>query len=163
MKKATRRDFGVLALAGTAAAVPANAHDDEQEPPISRTAMVNGMALPYAVAGYLMGERALKNLDLTRCHGDLDVTHYCPPASELLPVIDGLQASTGASLGKGNLRHTASKDVYSVVRNRRTGKEVKLALNSDFVRKHAKLSAADAYAAGQKVANTSDAEVFRVL
>ena len=157
--KATRRTFGSLALAS----LPLLAHDDEQEPPISRTAMVNGMALPFAVAGYLMGERALKNLDLTRCHADLDVTHHCPAASDLAIVIDGLQASTGASLGKGNLRRVDSKDVFSVVRNRRTGKEVKFALLDGFVKKHAKLSPQDSYAAGLKVAGTSDAEVFRVL
>lgn len=157
--KATRRGFAVLGLAS----LPLMAHDDEQEPPISRTAMVNGMALPFAVAGYLMGERALKTLDLTRCHGDLDVTHHCPPASEFAVVIDGLQASTGASLGKGNLRRTDSKEVYSVVRNRRTGKEVKFALTDGFVKKHTRMPLQQAYAAGLKVAETSDAEVFRVL
>jgi formylmethanofuran dehydrogenase subunit E len=161
--KSTRRNFGAIAAMASAAALPVLAHDDEQEPPISRTAMVNGMALPFAVAGYLMGDHALNTLDLTRCHGDLDVTHFCPASSDLAVVIDGLQASTGASLGKRNLRHTESKDVYSLVRNRRTGKQVKLQLTDEFIRKHAKLSAQDAYAAGLKVAAAKDAEVFRVL
>ncbi|BDC47833.1 hypothetical protein F183_A01490 [Bryobacterales bacterium F-183] len=146
-----------------AAMLPAVAHDDEQEPPISRTAMVNGMALPFGVAGYLMGERALKTLGLTRCHADLEVAHYCPAGSEMGAVIDGLQASTGASLGKGNLRRAESKDVYSVVGNRRTGKKLKFVLTEGFVKKHAGMSTKDAYAAGLKVAETSDGEVFRVV
>lgn len=155
----TRRQLGFLAAA---TAVAARAHDDEHEPPIARTAMIHGTANPLAVAGYRMGELALGRLGLERCSADLEVTHYCPASAQWSCIVDGLQASTGASLGKMNLRRVDAGEVYSLVKNKKTGQQLRFELTASFMKANSNLPASKIYPAGLEASTMKEAEVFRV-
>ena len=151
----------LLLTAGTATAL--RAHDETDDPPaISRTAMIHGLAGPFAVAGYRMGTAALLKLNLRRGSMDLDVTHYSPPEVQWSCVIDGLQASTGASLGKMNLHRIDSKETYSVVKNKKTGQTLRFELADALLQSNLNVPYDKLYATGQKVAKMKDDEIFRV-
>jgi formylmethanofuran dehydrogenase subunit E len=150
-----------LLAIGVASAL--RAHDETDDPPaITRTALVHGMAGPFAVAGYRMGTAALLKLQLRRGSMDLDVTHYSPPEVQWSCVIDGLQAATGASLGKMNLHRVDSKETYSVVKNKKTGQTLRFDLAESLIQSNLNLPYDKLQAAGQKVAKLKDADVFRV-
>lgn len=155
----TRRRLGLLAIAS---ATLAHAHEDEHEPPIARTALIHGTAGPFAVAGYRMGEHAMRTLSLERGAMDIDVTHYSPAVVQWSCVIDGLQAATGASLGKMNLHRVDSKEVYSVVKNKKTGQQLRFELAPSFLKMHANLPYDKLYEAGLGVVKMRESEVFRV-
>jgi formylmethanofuran dehydrogenase subunit E len=157
--KTTRRTLGVL----LAAAATASAHD-EYEHSVSRTMAIHGIPAPFAVAGYLMGEHALTALGLERFSPEVEVTHHSPATPLWTSVADGLQAATGASLGKLNLKHAIeAKETYAVIRNRKTGRQVRLALDSAFVAKYAGLTPDKLFQAGLDVAELKPAGVFRIL
>jgi formylmethanofuran dehydrogenase subunit E len=65
---------------------------------------VHGEAGPWAVAGYRIGERALKELSVPRHSFGLLVLHRAPAEVQYSCVTDGLMAATGASPGKLNLK-----------------------------------------------------------
>lgn len=151
----------VIAL-GAAGVLRAH-HDESDDPPaITRTALVHGMAGPFAVAGYRMGAAALTKLGLRRGSMDVDVTHYSPPEVQWSCVIDGLQAATGASLGKMNLHRVDSKETYSVVKNKKTGQTLRFDLQQSLIQQNLNLPYDKLAEAGKKVAKLTDAEIFRV-
>jgi len=153
----TRRRMALLA-AGIAAV--GKAHDDENPPAISRTALIHGTAGPFAVAGYLMGEHALARLGLERGSMDLEVVHHSPANARWSSIVDGLQASTGASLGKLNLRRADSNRTYSVVRNRRTGQALRFSLRPGFLARFAEVPPAKLHEAGTRVSELDPSAVF---
>src|SRR3954447_14031898 len=67
---------------------------------LARVREIHGASGPWAVVGYRMGERALKDLGLHRHSFSLMVVHRCPAQVQYSCVADGLQAATGASPGK---------------------------------------------------------------
>ncbi|MCW5963624.1 MAG: formylmethanofuran dehydrogenase subunit E family protein [Bryobacterales bacterium] len=85
---------------------------------LERVAAIHGQHGPFAVAGYRMGEAALRALGLSRGSFELEVVHHSPAQVQWSCIADGLQAATGASAGKLNLRLVeTSGEVYSLVRN----------------------------------------------
>ncbi|MBL8209174.1 MAG: formylmethanofuran dehydrogenase subunit E family protein [Bryobacterales bacterium] len=152
----TRR--AVLIAATT---LPLRAHDDENPPPIARTTLIHGTASPYAVAGYQMGDYALQKLALERGSPDLEVTHHCPAADPLASsIIDGLQAATGASLGKRNLHCQDDSKTYSTIRNRKSGQSLRFELLPAFTRRYTAVSADKLYDAGAEVADLKPHQIF---
>lgn len=67
---------------------------------------IHGELTPWAVAGYRVGRRALRDLALPRGSDRLVVVHRAPFDLPYTAFVDGLQAATGATLGRGNLRLT---------------------------------------------------------
>jgi formylmethanofuran dehydrogenase subunit E len=157
--KTTRRRLGVLLAASAASA---RAHDDEHPPVIARTAMIHGIAGPFAVAGYRIGEHALARLGLERGSMDLEVTHYSPLQVQWTCIVDGIQASTGVSLGKMNLKHVESAETYSLIRNRQTNVQLRFELATTFLKAHLNKPQQKLYEAGLKAAEAEEQEVFRV-
>lgn len=160
MKRLISRRFAAVASAGAVA----RAHDDhDTNPALDRVTMIHGATGPFAIAGYRMGEWALRQLKLGRGSKDLEVVHYSPREAGWCSIVDGLQAATGASLGKLNLAMVESKAASSLVRNRKTGEEVRMELTEAFVRDHQSLPAAKAAAAGARLTAVKETEVFRVV
>src|SRR5262245_57524916 len=87
---------------------------------------IHGGIGPWAVAGYRIGRRALKELGLPRHSFSLDVAHYSPRLVQFSCMADGLQAATGASLGKLNLRlvETEVTKLSTVLVDRRSGRRL---------------------------------------
>lgn len=144
---------------------PLFAHDDDDHPILNRVAMIHGGTGPFAVAGYRMGEAALKQLKLNRGSFHVEVIHYAPHEVQWSCIIDGLQAATGASAGKLNLNlmESTQDKVYSVIRNRKTGQEVKLELTPEFIKKNLNLPEKDLSAAGVRVIALQENKVFRAV
>jgi formylmethanofuran dehydrogenase subunit E len=90
---------------------------------LARVREIHGAAGPWAVAGYRMGERALKELSLPKYASSLKVVHRCPARVQYSCVADGLQAATGASPGKLNLRveEAAAEVMRTVIRDEKSG------------------------------------------
>ncbi|RIK66129.1 MAG: hypothetical protein DCC65_10950 [Planctomycetota bacterium] len=65
---------------------------------------LRGDLTPGAVIGYRMGVAALGRLGLRRGDASLFVTHWCPLRPEYTSILDGLQAATGATVGRLSLR-----------------------------------------------------------
>ena len=85
--------LGLLVAAGPAWA-------DEVDLKLDAVAAIHGDAGAWAVAGYRMGEHALKALGLKRGSFSLSVEHQSPREVRYSCIADGAQAATGASLGR---------------------------------------------------------------
>lgn len=96
----------------------------------------HGTPGPWALAGHRIGVDALRRLGVTR--GDawgITVTHRAPAEVRYTCVIDGVQAATGASLGKLNLALepvASPDDLETVVVERRTGRTLTYRLTPAF-------------------------------
>lgn len=159
----SRRMFASSALAFSA--VPLLAHEEDSDPILSRVAMIHGGTGPFAVAGYRMGEAALNELKLNRGSFSVEVIHHSPYQVQWSCIIDGLQAATGASVGKMNLKLVESTPdkVYSIVRNRKTGQEVKLELTPDFIKQNLNLNDKKLLAAGARTTALPESDIFRFI
>jgi formylmethanofuran dehydrogenase subunit E len=131
---------------------------------LARVAEIHGAAGPFAVAGYRIGERALRDLASSRGSFDLEVVHETPAQVQWSCIADGLQAATGTSAGKLNLKVVeVSADVSrTVVRNRRTGKALRFALTPGFLHRFLDLPREKGQHAGQQVLDLRDEDIFQV-
>lgn len=128
---------------------------------LERVAAIHGQHGPFAVAGYRMGEAALKRLGLPRGSFDLEVVHHSPAKVQWSCIADGLQAATGVSAGKLNLHLVeTSGEVYSLVRNRRTGQTVRLELSPAFAPRFENLPYDRLAEEGRAVMQLPDEKVF---
>ncbi len=128
-------------------------------------ANIHGEAGPFAVAGYRIGERALKELGLPRGSFSLEVVHKTPFRVQWSCVADGVQAATGVSVGKLNLwlEKAPVRDMQTIVRNRKTGKELVFRLQPQFVERFLNLPEDELEAAGQQILSLSDDQIFSVM
>lgn len=131
---------------------------------LARVREIHGAAGPWAVAGYRIGERALKELGLPRHSFSLLVIHHAPAEVQFSCVADGLQASTGASPGKLNLRveEASAEKMCTVVRDRKTGRTLTFTLRQPFVRSIADIPHSRLEGEGRRVASLPDDEIFSV-
>ncbi|MGQ9765205.1 MAG: formylmethanofuran dehydrogenase subunit E family protein [Armatimonadota bacterium] len=88
---------------------------------------------PFLVIGIKMGNRAINELQPEDCfqlHADV----YCPECPPPSCIIDGIQLSTGCTMGKRNISHIISPDeVRTVITNKASGRRMEMKLNSEFV------------------------------
>ncbi len=131
---------------------------------LARVKEVHGAAGPWAVAGYRIGERALKDLKLPRHSHDLEVVHYCPLQVQYSCMADGLSAATGASPGKLNLRieESAAADLKTLVKDRERGRRLTFSLKQEFMRSIADLPLDRLEVEGRRVASLPDEAIFTV-
>lgn len=132
---------------------------------LARVEAIHGGTGPWAVAGYRIGERALKELGLPRQSHDLDVVHCCPAEVQYSCIADGVQAATGASPGKLNLRiePVAREALRTVIRDRKSGRILTFTLDPAFARSISNLPLDRLEAEGRRVASMADDAIFRVV
>jgi formylmethanofuran dehydrogenase subunit E len=86
---------------------------------------------PNLVIGIKMGNYAVKALGICN-HFGISVEVHCPGKPPVSCMIDGIQLSTGATMGKTNISHIISDDVVKAVfTNAETGAAVVLAPTID--------------------------------
>ena len=86
---------------------------------------------PYVYAGLRMGKFALGALNANP-HFGMEVDVWCPAATPRSCMLDGIQFSTGCTLGKQNIRHHACEDdIRAVFLNRDTSQKMALRLRSE--------------------------------
>jgi formylmethanofuran dehydrogenase subunit E len=129
---------------------------------LARVKEVHGATGPWAVAGYRIGERALKELGLPRQSHDLEVVHRCPAEVQYSCIADGVQAATGASPGKLNLRieEARREDLRTVIRDKKSGRTLTFTLKPEFARSIADLPLDRLESEGRRVAALADDVLF---
>jgi len=132
---------------------------------LRQVADIHGEAGPFAVAGYRMGERALRELRLSSGSFSLEVLHKTPFKVQWSCVADGVQAATGVSVGKLNLwlEKAPVQDTRTIIINRKTGKELVFRLQPQFVKRFLNLPENELGAAGREVLSLSDSQIFSVV
>src|SRR5262249_12710667 len=103
-------------------------------------------------------------LGLPRHSHDLLVIHRCPAEVQFSCIADGVQAATGASAGKLNLRIevTPVTGLTTLIQNRKTARCLTFTLKPDFVRSITDLPHDGVEAEGQRVAALPDDDIFSV-
>jgi DMSO/TMAO reductase YedYZ molybdopterin-dependent catalytic subunit len=141
-----------------AASVQAGAHAGA----LDKLSDIHGAAGPFVVAGYRMGQRALRELGLPAGSFDLEVRHQSPAEVQWSCIADGAQAATGASAGKLNLslEKAAREKTRTVFRRRSNGKSVAFTLQPAFVKRFLDLPRDQLLRAGSEVMGLGDEQIF---
>ncbi len=162
MRHPVRIVLGTCAIVCLAVSVSAQMTASLKDSVLEQIAFIHGGTGPFAVAGYRIGERALKELNLPRESFSLEVVHKTPEEVQWSCISDGVQAATGASPGKLNLRiQKAPKDsVETIIRNRKTGQGFVFRLSPDFVKRYLGLPHEKLAEAGKEVLSLRDDQIF---
>jgi formylmethanofuran dehydrogenase subunit E len=150
-------------------AVPLAALAQDQSAPsrndiLARVAEYHGAAGVFAVAGYRIGARALTELGEKRGSFSLDVTHHTPFQVQWSCVADGVQAATGVSAGKLNLRlvETSPDKLETVIRDKRSGKILSFRLRPEFLSKYLDTPEDRQAEAAREVLRLPDSAIFTI-
>jgi formylmethanofuran dehydrogenase subunit E len=158
------REYSEIRYKATLAISPEAAFGPAVAACLSRVKEAHGTAGPWVVAGYRIGERALKDLGLPRHSHDLEVVHHCPLKVQYSCMADGLSAATGASPGKLNLRieETPIAGLKTFVRDRERGRSLIFTLKPKFVRSIVDIPFDRLEGEGRRVASLPDEVIFSV-
>ncbi|MFO0679033.1 MAG: FmdE family protein [Polyangiaceae bacterium] len=126
---------------------------------------IHGGAGPWVVAGWRMGQHAMKVLGTSPYDFDLEVTHVSPKQVQYSCIADGAAAATGASLGKLNLRlDEAPRDrLATTYRKKSTGQAITLRPTTAFEARFKDVPREKLGDAGAEVRGLSDSEIFEVV
>ncbi|MBP7216421.1 MAG: formylmethanofuran dehydrogenase subunit E family protein [Candidatus Omnitrophica bacterium] len=94
---------------------------------------------PYLVLGILAGSLALRKLNCRKHFGIL-VTVWGATQKPKSCLIDGLQLSTGATFGKGNIEKKVARYIRIRCINKKTNEEIVLRLTKEVIKKLAALT-----------------------
>jgi formylmethanofuran dehydrogenase subunit E len=130
---------------------------------LAETRRVHGGQGPWAVAGYRIGAHAMGALGVPRGHMGLRVHHHSPSAVQYSCITDGLQAATGASLGKHTLAWTEAPlpDLRAEV-GTASGETLVYTLTDGFVARYTDVPFEELDARGAEVARLDDTDIFTV-
>ncbi len=140
------------------------AHADDLDAKLVEVARIHGAPGPWAVAGYRMGEYALRTFGLHKGSFDLEVIHHTPREVQYSCIADGAAAATGASPGKLNLTlvDAPAPDTHTVYRQKSTGRSVTLGIAKSFSERFKDVPREQAKTAGREVLQLRDEEIFDV-
>jgi len=158
-------DMLSLLLASLVAAAGPAAPAAPAEPAcLARVKEIHGDAGPWAVVGYRIGERALKELRLPRHSFQLLVVHHAPAQVQYSCIADGLQAATGASPGKLNLKveEVPVERLSTTVEDRKSGRRLTFTVRPAFARSIRDLPHERFAQEARRVAELPDDSIFVV-
>lgn len=158
-----RSAFAVaIALTLIAAGSPDRAAIDEC---LARVREIHGSAGPWAVAGYRIGERSLREFGIKRHDFSISIVHRCPAKVRYSCMADGLQAATGASAGKLNLKveEAPVEALQTVVVDKKSGRTLAFTLRPKLVESIRDISYERLEAEGERVARLADDEIFSIV
>lgn len=101
---------------------------------INEATKFHGHLGPYLILGLLAGETFLKKIGAKK-HFGLEIKVYGASEKPKSCLIDGLQLSTGATFGKGNIHKLKGDRIKILFRNLKNGKEVTVFLQPSLVEK----------------------------
>jgi formylmethanofuran dehydrogenase subunit E len=161
-----RRLFPLLlfALLASLPITRAQQSDSSQAAALKEIDFVHGGHGPFAVAGYRIGERALKDLSASRSSFSLEVIHKTPAEVQWTCIADGVQAATGASVGKMNLKiESASvEDVETIVRDKKSGRTLVFHIQPSFTKRYLDLPHEKLASAGAEAIALPDDAIFTI-
>ncbi|HPF39042.1 MAG TPA: DUF4198 domain-containing protein [Phycisphaerae bacterium] len=123
---------------------------------------IHGSIDPWAVAGFIMGERALIELGLPYGSGDFLAVQHSPKALPYTAMLDGLQAATGATVGKLNLKlsEAPASELRCEFFHLATGEGLTYRLNADILAKLRAVEGHDAESLAVRMMTMSGDELF---
>ncbi len=117
---------------------------------------------PYLVLGLLAGELALKKTGAKK-HFGIEVKVWGAQQRPKSCLIDGLQLSTGATYGKGNIHKYKGSNISVVVSNTETGRTIKLSLKKDILKTLSDLkNRADSQRYARSLSRMGISRIFKV-
>ena len=158
-----KMSVAILALlAMSACALAQVAHTPSAASDLEKIAFVHGGTGPFAVAGYRIGERALRELNLPRGSFSLEVIHKTPNEVQWSCIADGAQAATGASPGKLNLKieQAARESVETIIRDKKSNRALVFRLTPEFVKRYLDLPHEQLAEAGKQAIALRDDQIF---
>jgi len=96
-------------------------------PTIKEAEKFHGHLGPYLVLGLLAGNLGLKKTGVKKYFG-MEVRVFGANIKPKSCLIDGLQLSTGATFGKGNIKKFSGSDIKIIICNLKNHKKVSLSL-----------------------------------
>lgn len=167
MKKQLSLAFCLLILSAfgaTAQQTPKTSSADEyKDYAVKEVGAIHGGTGPFAVAGYRMGARAMLELELLRGSFDWNVEHDSLPEVRWSCIADGIQAATGASVGKLTLtliQVKEQKQVQSIIVNKKTGEKIIFRLTDSFLKKYYDTPYEQLNQMGRAVMDLKDEDIF---
>ncbi len=127
---------------------------------VARVKEIHGGAGPWAIIGFRVGERALRELGASRGDFDLQVVHCSPKEVQYSCVADGLQAATGCSLGKLNLALTETPKPEMRTQITYRGKTLVFRVQPALAKSITDVPMPKLAEAGERVAKMTDDELF---
>ena len=123
---------------------------------------LHGHAGPYLVLGILMGEYALGNLEAKKYFG-LEIKVKGADKTPRSCIIDGLQLSTGATYGKGNIKKLKGSGIKIEFYNLLNRKKIILKLKKGLIDKlNGIKNDWDSEALAKKIYNTGYKKLFKL-
>ena len=118
---------------------------------------------PWLVLGLLIGEYGLKKINAKKYFGiDVKVSGLRKKPRSCL--IDGLQLSTGATLGKGNIHLNGAKKINITFVNRENHKTVSIGIKNEFLRNlNREMNHKEAEAMARKLFKISSSKIVQIL
>ena len=128
---------------------------------IKRTEEFHGHVGPFIVAGLKMGLLALEKLNAEKYSGMKVVveTGTTPPIS---CIVDGIQVSTGCTLGKGNIEVLSNNKPTAIFTKKGDNQQIKIMLKDKWLQEIANVSEESMQELAEKVLKTSPEELFEV-
>lgn len=118
---------------------------------------------PWLVLGILMGEYALEKLKVKK-YFDLQVEIWGANKKPKSCLIDGLQLSTGATYGKGNIQKLEGEKIQVLVRNLLNHKKIKISPKEHLIKKLDNLSGhKDSKEFAKKLYRTNPFRIFNLI
>lgn len=115
---------------------------------------------PYLVLGLIAGDLALKETGSPR-HFGLKVLVYGANEKPKSCLIDGLQLSTGATYGKGNIQKYKAKKIKIAVCNKLNNKRIALTIKDGLIKElEALKSHADSEKLARRLLKTGESKIF---
>ena len=99
-------------------------------PKLNEAVKFHGHLGPYLVLGLLAGPGALKKINCPKYFG-VELKVYGATQRPKSCLIDGLQLSTGATFGKGNIKKFNGRKIKIFFVNKRTDKKICLKIRED--------------------------------
>ncbi|MFA4989227.1 MAG: formylmethanofuran dehydrogenase subunit E family protein [Candidatus Omnitrophota bacterium] len=106
--------------------------------PLKEAIKFHGHLGPYLVLGLLAGEMGLKKTGAKKYFG-LEVKAYGVNIKPKSCLLDGLQLSTGATYGKGNIKKYASRRIKIIMRNPENKRSVTFGLKGPVLKELGRL------------------------
>lgn len=117
---------------------------------------------PYLILGILIGEYALKRLKAKKYFG-IKVRVWGANRKPKSCLVDGLQLSTGATYGKGNIQKKDGKSIQVLFKNLRNNKKIKINLRNDLIKRLNSLNGhKESEAFAKELYNTNLVKIFNL-
>ena len=111
---------------------PHEHHIGPLERTVDEVESFHGHIGPFVTLGLRMGSAAMKDLGAEAYFG-VHVTAICPPKTPQSCLLDGLQLSTGATLGKQNIKLVPGEGIRVEITDKNTGRRLVLEPTEDLL------------------------------